>query len=90
MTQGTGRRRMPSNHLPLKREMELLLQEDPDSSDEELKLKVLEARNLPTAQDDPYWRERGRRRSSGGKFRENGEHIKDLIKHALSELRKCK
>ena len=88
MTQGTGPRRMPSNHLLLKKEMRFLLEENPGMSEEELKWRVLEARNLPTDPDDPYWRGRGRRRSTTGKFRERGEHFEDLFKHALNELRK--
>ena len=37
MTQGTGPRRMPSNHLLLKKEMRFLLEENPGMSEEELK-----------------------------------------------------
>ena len=90
MTPGTGRPRMPSTHLLLKKEMRIFLEEDPYMSEEELMRRVMEDRNLPTDPFDPYWRERERRASTKGKFRLRWEHFNDLFKHALNEPRKGK
>ena len=88
MSQGTGPRRMPKTHLLLKKEMKLLREESPVMSEEELLRKILEARNLPIDQNDPYWRERERRPSTKGKYWVRWEHFEELFKHALNELSK--
>ena len=85
MTQGNNPPRMPLTHLLLKKEIRLLLKENPGMSNEELKRGVLEPRNLPTNPNDFYWREKGTRVSTNGKFRERGEHFNDLFKLALSK-----
>ena len=87
MKQVIGRPRMPSVHLPLKREIEILLQEDLDMSDDELRRRVLEARHLPTDPNDPFWKQQGKRRSNQNKLRNQGEHFDDLFELALSKVR---
>jgi len=66
--------------------MEALLDKDPDLTYEELKHKILEARNLPTDPNDSFWSERGKKRSTLGKFRNRGEHFNDLFDHAWKQL----
>ena len=86
MKQSKGKPRMPSDHVPIEREMRAFRAKDPCLSDSELKRKVLELRNLPTDPNDPYWKELNRRKSYKGKFRQNGEHIKDLFIQAFKGL----
>ena len=76
------RRRMPGNHLILKKEIRALLKEDPSlskCSKSEVKRRILEKRNLPTDSGDPYWREKGGRRSQQGKYRIRWLHFEDLF-----------
>jgi len=66
--------------------MKALLDKDPDLTYEELKLKILEARNLPADPNDPFWLERGKTPSTLGKFRNRGENFKVLFDHAWNQL----
>ncbi len=86
MTKQSNRRRMPRVHLPLIKEINAILEKEPDISKFQLKQRILRDRNLPTNSYDPYWMETGSR-STGGKYRKRGEQFDDLFKHALNKAR---
>ena len=90
MAEMKKRRRMPGNHLLLKKEIRALLEEDPSMSRSEVKRRILENRNLPTDPGDPYWWEQGGRRSQWGKHRTRWPHFEDLFKYAWDQVRKGK